>query len=226
MHRLNTRLAKIIAIVLLGVALVSIALAAYYLHMDTWQEVNVPTHSIKSHSLGIHQQGEPVRARVVIDEGSVKVLEGRRVTVQLVDSDNRASMEQGEGYVPVAEVDIDVKESGLPLLLSANEGYIEYTAHRTDTYYLVYRNEDWWAIKLQVADGNALDQQLLIKAFATGAFIAVLVIFPWAYGRTFEVNVRHALGLVRRPKGPGSRAAQEPRAPELPMDEMVLEAEE
>lgn len=223
---MNTRLAKILALVILVVAMVGIALAAYYLYMDTWEEVDVPTHSIKSHSLGIHQQGELVRARVVIDEGSVKVLEGRRVTVQLVDSDNRASLEKGEGYVPVAEMEIDVKESDLPLLLSANDGHIEYTAHRTDTYYLVYRNEDWWAIKLQVADGNALDQQFLIKAFATAAFVAVLVIFPWAYGRVFDVNVRHAMGLVRRPKGPGSRSAQEPRVPELPVDEMVLEAED
>ncbi len=223
---MNTRLAKTVAFVILGVALVGVALAAYYLYMDTWEEVVVPTHSIKSHSLGIHEQGELVRARVVIDEGSVKVLEGRRVTVQLVDSDNRASMEQGEGYVPVAEVEIDVKESSLPLLLSANEGYIEYTAHRTDTYYLVYRNEDWWEIKLQVADGGSLDQQFLIKVFATAAFVAVLVIFPWAYGRAFDVNVRHALGLVRQPKGPGSRSAQEPRAPELPVEDMVLEAED
>ena len=223
---MNTRLAKVIAFVLLGVALVGIALAAYYSYEDTWQEVKVPTHSIESHSLGLHQQSEPVRARMLIDEGSVKVLEGRRVTVQLVDSDNRASMEKGEGYTPVAEVEIDVKEGALPLLMSANEGYIEYTAHRTDTYYLVYRNEDWWEIELRVADGNALDDQLMLKVFATAGFIAVLVIFPWAYGKAFDVNVRHALGLVRLPRGPGSRSAQEPRAPDVPVEDMVLEAEE
>jgi len=120
-HRLNTRLAKVIAFAVLGVALAGIALGAYYLHEDTWERVEVPTHSIASHSLGLHQQGDEVSARVMIDEGSVSVLEGRRVTVQLVDSDNRASMEQGEGYSPVAEIRIDVRESSLPMLLSASE---------------------------------------------------------------------------------------------------------
>ena len=226
MHRLNTRLAKVIAFAVLGVALAGIALGAYYLHEDTWERVEVPTHSIASHSLGLHQQGDEVSARVMIDEGSVSVLEGRRVTVQLVDSDNRASMEQGEGYSPVAEIRIDVRESSLPMLLSASEGTVEYTAHRTDTYYLVYRNEDWWAIRLQVADGDAIQQQLVVKLFATGLFVSVLSLFPWAYGRVFDVNVRHALGLVRRQRGPGSRSAQEPRAPEPPAEDMVLEAED
>jgi hypothetical protein len=222
---LDTKLKKVFAFVLLGLALVAVAFGTHTLLEATWEEVEVPTHSIRSHSLGLHQQGDDVRARVVIDEGSVKVLEGRFAIVQLVDSDNRASMEQGEGYVPVAEARIDVKERSFPLL-GMNEGRIEYTAHRTDTYYLVYRNEDWWELKLQVADGDAIDHQFAIKVFATALFIAVLVIFPWAYGRAFDVNVRHRLGLVRRLKGPGSASAQEPRGPDVPVEEMVLEAEE
>ncbi len=222
---MDTKLSKVFAFVLLGLALVGLVLGAYFLYQDTWEEVRVPEHRVVSHSLGIHQQGEHVRARVVIDEGSVKVLEGRYAIVQLVDSDNRASMEKGEGYVPVAEVRIDVRESGFPLL-GANEGRIDYKAHRTDTYYLVYRNEDWWELKLQVADGDATDQQLTLKVFFVALFVAVLVIFPWAYGKAFDVDVRRKLGLVRRPRGPGSRSAVEPRAPGVPPQDIVLEAEE
>jgi hypothetical protein len=220
---LETRLKKVIAFVLLGLALVGIALLAYYSYGGTWEQVDVQTHSIKSHSLGLHQQSDTVRVRVAIDQGSVSVLEGRRVTVQLLDSDNRASMERGEGYIPLAETEIDVKKTSM--LNMRNEGYIEYTAHRTDTYYLVYRNEDWWDLELQVADGESLDTQFLIKVFTTVGFLATAIIFAWAYGRMFDVNVRHKLGLVGRPKGPGSRSAQEPAAPEVSVADMVLEAE-
>ena len=229
---MEARLAKIISFVALGGTLVLIALLSYYGYSDngyaaTWEEMEVPTHSIGSHSLGLHKQGETVRARVVIDEGSVKVLEGRVAIVQLLDSDNRASMEKGEGYIPLEEVTIDVKESPFPLsVMTGNEGYLEYKAHATDTYYLVVRNEDWWNLTvLQVADGEAMDTQLLIKVFVTAAIISTLVIFAWAYGRYFDVNVRQKIGLVGRPKGPGSKAAQEPRAPEVSVADEVLEAE-
>jgi alkylation response protein AidB-like acyl-CoA dehydrogenase len=42
----------------------------------------------------------------------------------------------------------------------------------------------------------------------------------------YDVNVRHQLGLVRRQKGPGSLSAQEPRGPDVSVEDMVLEAEE
>ena len=229
---MEARLAKIISFAALGGTLVIITLLSYYGYSDngykaTWEEMEVPTHSIESHSLGLHQQGETVRARVVIDEGSVKVLEGRVAIVQLLDSDNRASMEQGKGYVPLAEVRIDVKQRAFPLsVMNGNEGSLEYKAHATDTYYLVVRNEDWWNLTvLLVADGEAQDTQLLIKVFVTAAIIATLVIFAWAYGRYFDVNVRQKIGLVGRPKGPGSKAAQEPKVPETSVADMVLEAE-
>ena len=229
---MEERLAKIISFAALGGTLVIIVLLSYFGYSDngyaaTWEEMVVPTHSIESHSLGLHEQGETVRARVVIDEGSVKVLEGRVAIVQLLDSDNRASMEKGEGYVPLEEVTIDVKESPFPMsMMSGNEGYLEYKAHTTDTYYLVVRNEDWWDLSvLQVANGEALDTQLLIKVFTTATIIATLFIFAWAYGRYFGVNVRQKIGLVGRPKGPGSKAAQEPKAPEVSIADEVLEAE-
>jgi hypothetical protein len=114
-------------------------------------------------------------------------------------------------------LEIDSKET--------EEGHIEYEAHRTDTYYLVYRNEDWHDLTLAVADGDSMDAQLTIKVFAVGCIVATLLVFSWAYGRYFEVNVRQRIGLVARPKGPGSRSAQEPRSPEASPEDMVLEAE-
>ncbi len=211
------RLKKILSFALLGVTLVAIVYMADMFYEGTWEEVDVPAHRITSHSLGLHRQGETVRARVLIDEGWVKVLEGRFAIIQLLDSDNRASMEQGEGYTPLVTLEIDSKET--------DEGYIEYEAHRTDTYYLVYRNEDWHDLTLAVADGDSMDAQLTIKVFAVGCIIATLLIFSWAYGRYFEVNVRQRIGLVARPKGPGSRSAQEPRSPEVSPEDMVLEAD-
>ena len=214
---MDGRLAKVLSFAILSVTLLAIAYLAYMFYTDTYEEVDVRTHSIKSHSLGLHQQSELVRARVIIDEGSVKVLEGRVAIMQLLDSDNRASMEQGKGYIPLVEVEIDTKETDV--------GLIEYTAHRTDTYYLVYRNEDWWNLTLLVANGNALDTQFSIKVYTTALVLATLVVFAWAYGRLFDVNVRHEMGFVRRPKGPGARSAQEPAAPSVAAADMVLEAE-
>ena len=222
---MDSRLYKVAAFAVLVLVLVGIVYLSYRSHVDSWDEVEAPMHSVTTHRVGLHQQGELVRARVVIDEDSAQYLAGRRVTVQLVDSENRAYLEQGKGYTPLEEVEIDVEESSFPLL-QANEGDIEYTAHRTDTYYLVFRNEDWRAIKLRAANGDALSWQLELKVIATVGVISVLVIFAWAYGRAFDVNVRHQLGLVRRLRGPGSRSAQEPRAPELPSDELLLEAED
>lgn len=210
-------LKRILSFVILAVTLLVIVYLANMFYEGTWEEVDVPSHRITSHSLGLHQQGETVRARVVIDEGWVKVLEGRFATIQLLDSDNRSSMEQGEGYTPLVTLEIDSKET--------DEGYIEYKAHATDTYYLVYRNEDWHDLHLTVADGDALDSQVIIKVMAVTCIIATVLIFGWAYGRAFEVNVRQRIGLVAKQRGPGSRSAQEPRAPEAPPEDMVLEAE-
>lgn len=222
---MEPRLWKIVSFFILGTVLILSAYFAYTLHQDTYDEVKVKYHSIKSHSLGIHQQSDQVRARIIIDEGSVAVMEGRVAIVQLLDSDNRASMEQGKGYIPLAEVRIDVKETSFPMNMR-NEGYIEYTAHRTDTYYLVYRNEDWWNLTMRVADGEAIEEQLYLKLYATTLVIATIIIFAWAYGRIFQVDVRQKLGLIGRPKGPGARAAQEPEAPLPAAEDMVLEAEE
>jgi hypothetical protein len=220
---LKPKVRKIVSFILLGLTLFLITYGAYYLYTDTWEEVDVRTHSFKVHPLGVHQQSDPVRARVVIDQGSVDILEGRRVTIILLDSDNKASLEQGEGYTPLTETVIDVKETSL--LNMRNEGDIEYTAHRTDTYYLVYRNDDWWNLTLRVANGDALDQQFFIKAVTVAGLLATVIVFAWAYGKMFDVNVRQRLGLVGRPKGPGSQAAQEPAAPEVSVADMVLEAE-
>lgn len=197
---------KIISFVVLGTVLVGIWYGADMAYDRTWEDTTVKYHSIWTWSLGLHQQGDEVRVRVLVDEGSVKVLEGREVTIQLLDSDNRASMEQGEGYLPREEMVIDTRET--------DEGSLEYTAHRTDTYYLAVRNEDWWNITLRIADGEALDTQLFIKVFAICLFAATVVIFAWMYGRLFDVPVRRVLGLVRRDRGPGSRSAREPKGTE------------
>ncbi|MCK4969299.1 MAG: hypothetical protein KAS77_02180, partial [Thermoplasmata archaeon] len=87
---MDGRLAKVLSFATLSVILIAIAYTAYTFYTDTYEEVDVRTHSIKSHSLGLHQQSELIRARVIIDEGSVKVLEGRAAIIQLLDSDNRA----------------------------------------------------------------------------------------------------------------------------------------
>jgi hypothetical protein len=222
---LDTRFEKILFFVILGAVLVGTALMANYQYGRTWDDVEVPTHSIRAHSLGLHQQSDPVRARVAIDdEDTVDVMEGRVAIIQLLDSDNKASMEQGKGYIPLTEFKIDVKETSF-LLFTENEGEIEYTAHRTDTYYLVYRNEDWRNLKLKVANGDDMDDQLIIKVYVSALVPATILIFAWAYGKRFGVSVLQKMGLVGRPKGPGSKAAQEPKAPQVSAADMVLEAE-
>jgi hypothetical protein len=213
---LDIKLTKLVSFAVLAVVLGATGWMALTAYQDTYQDVEVKYHSIKSHSLGIHQQGELVRARVIFDEGSVKVLEGRAVTLQILDSDNRASMEQGRGYIPLAEVEVDTKET--------DEGYLEYKAHITDTYYLVYRNEDWWNLTLIVANGEALDQQLFIKMFSISGISAIVIIFMWAYSRLFDIPLGERLGSLRRPKGPGSRSARERRVPTV--EDSILEAED
>jgi hypothetical protein len=202
---LERRLGKIISFVVLGLVLAGTVYGSYHAYSNTYDEVEVKYHRSMYRSLGVHKQGDLVRAKVVIDEGSVKVLEGRVVLIQMLDSDNRANMESGKGYVPLASVEIDADETDI--------GYLEVTAHRTDTYYLVYRNMDWWNVTLHIADGEALTAQLHIKVIGGSLFIAAIFVFGWAYGRLFEVDLRERLGLVRRPKGPGSRSAVEPESP-------------
>ena len=205
MHELDRRAGQIISFVVLGAVMVGIWYGAAIVHDQTYDDVKVRYHSIWTDSLGLYQQSEQMRVTVVVDEGSVKVLEGRAVTVQLLDSDNRASMEQGKGYVPLEELVIDTKETDV--------GEIEYTAHRTDTYYLALRNDDWYNISLRIAGDEALDSQLFIKVFAGSLFVVSVIIFGWMYGRMFDINVRQVLGLVRRQKGPGSQSAKEPEEP-------------
>ncbi len=205
MHELDRRAGQIISFVVLGAVLVGIWYGAAIVYDQTYDDVKVGYHSIWTDSLGLYQQSEQMRVLIVVDEGSVKVLEGRAVTVQLLDSDNRASMEQGKGYIPLEELVIDTKETDV--------GEIEYTAHRTDTYYLALRNDDWYNISLRIAGDEALDTQLFIKVFAGSLFVASVIIFGWMYGRMFDINVRQVLGLVRRQKGPGSQSAREPEEP-------------
>ena len=215
MHELDRRAGQIISFVVLGAVLVGIWYGAAVVYDQTYDDVEVNYHSIWTGSLGLYQQSEQMRVRVVVDEGSVKVMEGRVVTVQLLDSDNRASMEQGKGYVPLDELVIDTRETDV--------GEIEYTAHRTDTYYLALRNDDWYNISLRIAGDEALETQLFIKVFAGSLFVASVMIFAWMYGRLFDVNVRHVLGLVRRRKGPGSQSAREP---EEPLSDVIGEGSE
>lgn len=205
MHELDRRAGQILSFVVLGAVLIGIWYGAAVTYDQTYDDVEVKYHSIWTHSLGLYKQSEQMHVRVVVDEGNVKVLEGRAVTILLLDSDNRASMEQGKGYVPLEELVIDTKETDV--------GGIEYTAHRTDTYYLALRNDDWYNISLRIAGDEALDTQLFIKVFAGSLFVATVIIFGWMYGRLFDIDVRHTLGLVRKWKGPGSQSAREPEEP-------------
>lgn len=199
MRCLKPRLRQVLAFALLAALLVGIPLASHnFFYKGTWDEVEVDRHSLASYSLGRHDQGDLVRARVVVDEGSVQVLEGRVAIVQLVDSANRASMEQGEGYVPIETLEIDTGARPWYSIDHA-EGSVEYTAHTHDTYYLVYRNEDWFDLTLRVADGDALHQQLQIKVVTAVVLGIVLVLWTWAYGRLFGVPVLRRLGLARGP---------------------------
>ncbi len=202
---MDRKAGKIISFVVLGAVIVGIWYGAAVAYDQTYDDVEVKKHSLWTYSLGLYQQSEQMQVRVVVDEGNVKVLEGKAITILLLDSDNRANMEQGKGYVPLEELVIDTKETDV--------GEIEYTAHRTDTYYLSLRNDDWYNISLRIAGDEALDNQLFIKVFAGSLFVATIIIFGWMYGRLFDVNVRHALGLVRRQKGPGTQSAREPEEP-------------
>jgi hypothetical protein len=171
-------------------------------HEGTYEDVSVKWHSTTFHSLGYHEQDEVIKARIIVDEGSIKVLEGRFAIVELLDDANKASLERGEGYQALQELVIETKETDV--------GEVEYIAHASGTYYLAYRNDDWWNLTLKVADGDALTTQLIIKVFAVTLFIVTMVVWAWFYDRLFEVNLRERLGLVRRERGPGSRAAKEP----------------
>ena len=209
---MERRMWKAISLGVLIAVLISISYVAWTAHDATYEDVTVPYHTIVTHSLGWTQQGEEVRTKVVVDEGTVKVLEGKEVTIQLLDSENRARLEQGKGYAPLEELVIDTDDTDV--------GSLTYTAHMTDTYYLCMRNEEPWDISLRVADAEALDQQIFIKAFAVSLIAASLVIFGFMYGRLFDVPVRAILGLHRRPRGPGSRSAREP---ESPVEEIIGE---
>ncbi len=202
---MDRRVNRVLSFTVLVLALGVIVWGSTVMHEGTYEDVKVKWHSVTYHSLGYFQQDEVVRARVVVDEGSVKVLEGRVAHLQLLDDANKASMERGEGYVPLREVVIDTKETDV--------GELEYTAHTGGTYYIMYRNEDFWNLTLKVADGEALTAQLTIKVFAFVLLVVTLVVWSWFYGRLFDVSVRAMLGLVRRPRGPGSTAARERVAP-------------
>ena len=207
-----SRMWKAISLGVLIAVLIGISYVAWMEHDDAYEDVKVGYHTIGTHSLGWTQQGEEVRARVVVDEGTVKVLEGKQITLQLLDSENRARLEQGTGYVPLEELVIDTDETDV--------GSLAYTAHMTDTYYLCVRNEEPWDISLRIADGDALDHQLFIKAFAISLIASSLIIFGFLYGRLFDVPVRSVLGLHRQPRGPGSRSAREA---ERPAEEIIGE---
>jgi hypothetical protein len=197
---MERRVMQVLSFAILGLVVLGTWWTASWAHESQFEDVAVPFHRITYHSLGFHDQDDVIRAKVVVDEGSVKVLEGRVAIVQLVDSGNKASLELGEGYETLRSVTIDTKETDV--------GDLEYTAHRADTYYIVYRNEDWWNLTLKVADGDALQTQLLIKALATGLFATTVICFLWFYGRLFDVDIREKLGFVRRPRGPGSMSAR------------------
>lgn len=192
---MDRRLKQVLAFVILGGVIFSIAYVGLGLHEAQYEEVTAVRQRITYYSLGWHPQGDVVEARVIVDEGSVKVLEGRAVTLVLLDSGNKASAEREQGYVPLEEVVIDTDRTDV--------GEVSYTAHAGDTYYLAYRNEDLWDMKLRVADGDALWTQQLIRASAVCLVVASLVIFSWAYGLMMGMSVRRALGLARRRRGLG-----------------------
>jgi hypothetical protein len=201
---------QVLAFLILFGAPVGMFLGASWAIDNTYEDVNVSFHRINTHRLGYYDQGEVVAARVEIDEGRVKVLEGRFATIHLLDSENKASLDLGEGYLPLETVKIDG--------ITTDVGTFSYEAHRGDTYYIAYVNEDSWDLTLRVADGDALTEQLYIKVFTTGLFVAFILLFAREYGLIFDVNVKEALGLARRPKGPGSMAAREKEPPTLEED--------
>jgi hypothetical protein len=169
---------------------------------STYDDIVVKYHSSRVYRLGWYEQGERLRAHVVVDQGSVMVLEGRDLTLLLLDSDNRARLELDEGWSPLEEMHLDTDER-LDLRL-------DRAAPRDDTYYLVFQNFDFFNLTLRVASGPGLSTQLFIKALWLCLFAATAVIFAYVYRRLFGVDVRRLLGLTRRHAGPGSRAAREP----------------
>lgn len=199
------RMWKAVAFMVLIAVLAGISYGSWVAYDGAFDDVTVAHHTIATHSLGWTDQGGAVRARVVVDEGTVKVLEGRELTMQLLDSENRARLEQGRGYTPLEELVIDTR--------TEDAGSITYTAHTADTYYLCMRNEDAYDLQLRVADGTALDHQMFVKLFGVCLFAASIVIFCLLYGRLFDVPVRSILGLQRRSRGPGSRSAREVESP-------------
>lgn len=212
---MERKVKQVLALVILGLVIVGFSYGVVKAHEATYEDVHIRYKIIEEYKLGYYKQGEKIRVRVVINEGSVKVLEGRVAEVMLFDSDNKANFRKGLNGVPVATLNIDTKKK--------DEGTISYTAHRDDTYYLVYRNDDCFNLTLKVADTDALDTQLFLKVFWCVVLAVIIIVFCWAYGRLFEVNVRQVLGLVRRWKGPGSKAAVEPRE-EVP-EEGVIESD-
>ena len=210
---MDRRTMQMLSFLVLALTMVGLTYGATLTIEATYEDMSIKYHSLEVHSLGYHKQGEVVRAKVVIDEGSVKVLEGREATIQLLDSANKGSLMAGEGYLPLREVVIDTKRTDI--------GTLEYTAHASDTYYIVYRNEDWWNLTLLVADGEALTTQMFIKVLWSVLFVTTILVFARSYGRLFDVNVRALLGLVARPRGPGTKAAREPMEPPPPESDII-----
>ncbi len=178
---------------------------------STYEDMEIKYHSTEVYSLGFFDQGERIKVRVVVDEGSVKVLEGRTADVHLLDSENRAKMELQQGWKPLQTLHIDTRET--------DEGRISYEAHADDTYYIVYQNFDYFNLTLKVADNDALGTQLFLKVLWCALLVVELVSFGRFYGQLMDVDVRRVLGLVRRPRGPGAKAAKE-REGERPAEEV------
>jgi len=202
---LEERLQRALAWVAVLAVVAAYSYGAWDWYDSTYEPLEVKYHSTLVHRLGWYEQGERVRALVLFDEGSVTVLEGRSVEVHLLDSQNRSRLELQQGWVPLQTAHIDMDTTTV--------GEMDYTAHAADTYYIVYQNFDWWNLTLRVADGKAMRSQLVIRGVWIALLVATCVAFAFLYNRAFGVDIRRLLGLTRRPKGPGARAAREPVAP-------------
>jgi hypothetical protein len=205
---------QVISFLLLALTISTVSVVSHLGYQATYEDLSIRSHSYTMHSLGYFEQGEVIRLEVIIDEGSVKVLEGREATLHLLDSANKAAIEADEAYIPLRQVVIDPKEE-------SDVGKLEYKAHASDTYYIMYRNEDWWELTLRIADNEALSDQTFIMALWTVLMVTTLVVFTSMYGRLFDVDVRAVLGLVGRPRGPGSRAAREPSEAEADRSDVL-----
>ncbi len=202
---LEERLRRALAWLAVIAVVATYTYGAWAWYDSTYEPLDVKFHSTLVHRLGWYEQGERVRALVVFDEGSVTVLEGRSVDIILLDSENRSRLELQQGWEPLQTVRVDMDTSTV--------GELDYTAHAADTYYIVYQNFDWWNLTLRVADGKAMRTQMFIKGLWIGLLVATCVAFAFLYRRMFGVDLRRVLGLTRRPRGPGARAAREPVAP-------------